>query len=292
MKVLLVYNPVSGKSGNREHNLGTIVFELGKKYNEITVYRTRDKGDGAEYIKNADMSDCKLMVVSGGDGMLHEMVNQAVKIGFKGLIGFIPSGSVNDYARNIGINEYNAINNIIKGKSRKLDLGKFNNEYFNYVAAFGQFTPISYTTPQDVKNSIGHLAYLLEGIKELSDAKSIRFCCETDDEMIDDDMLVGIITNTLSVGGVKLRNSMARLDDGLMEYIFIKYPQNLLDLQNTIFALLNGKFDKKYMYHGSSKRFVITTEMIEWNLDGESGGSTDYAVIETCPKALNIIVGS
>lgn len=291
MKVLLVYNPVSGKSINREQNLGNILLELGKSYNEITVYQTKSKGDGAEYLRNQDLSECELLIVCGGDGMLHEMVDQALKCEYKGLIGYIPMGSVNDFANNIGINEYNAVSNIIKKKSRKLDVGKFNDEHFNYVAAFGQFTPISYTTSQDAKNMIGHLAYFLEGIKELSEAKAIRICCETDNEKFEDDVLVGVISNTFSVGGVKLRKYMTELDDGEMEYIFIKYPQNLIDLQNTVFALLNGKFDSKYMYHGRSKRFEITSEPMEWNLDGEDGGNVDKAIIDIRRQALNIIAG-
>ena len=291
MKILLIYNPVSGKSMNREARLGKVLMELGKNNDEITVYQMKSKGDGALFISKQQINDYSLIVVCGGDGTLHEIVDGALKAGYTGDIGYVPSGSTNDYATNLGINATNALENIIAHKVMKLDVGEFNGEHFNYVAAFGFFTDIPYSTPQNVKNSLGYLAYILEGAKELTDMKSIHLKCETDSAIFEDDFLVGMVSNTLSVGGRRLKEGNAKLDDGVMEYVFIKYPRNLLDIQNTIFALVNNKYDHRYMHFGQSKTFKIESDPTKWDLDGEDGGLNDKVIINTHEKALNIIVG-
>lgn len=292
MKMLFIYNPVSGKSGNRENRLGRALLELGKHCNEISVYQMKAKGDGLRFLSEKDdLNIYDTLVVCGGDGTLHEMVDACLKVGFKGQIGYIPAGSCNDYASNLGISPRNAIQNIIDRRSVCLDVGNLNGEFFNYVAAFGILTDVSYSTPQNVKNSIGYLAYVLEGAKELRDMKPIHIRCETDEEIIEDDILVGIITNTLSVGGVKLKEEDISLNDGLMEYVFIKYPQTLIELQTTLLNLVNMKFDSRYMYSGQSRHFVIDSDTMQWTLDGENGGGTEHAVVETHGNALRIIVG-
>ena len=292
MKILIIYNPVSGKSTNREQRLGKVLMELGQSENEISVYQMKAKGDGTRFLLTKKPDDYELIVTCGGDGTLHEIVDASIKLGFKGDIGYIPAGSTNDYASNLGIRPSNAIKNIIDHNTQRLDLGVFNGECFNYVAAFGIFTDVTYSTPQPLKNSLGYLAYLMEGAKEITDIKPIHIHCETDSAIIDDDVLVGIITNTLSVGGVKLHGNDAQLDDGMMEYIFIRYPRNPIEFQNTLFFLVNQKFDQKYFYYGQSTTFKIQSDPMEWTLDGEgSGEPTGDVLIETLPAALSIIVG-
>lgn len=291
MNILLVYNPVSGKSENRESRLGRALLELGKLNALITVYQTKEKGDAYEKLKSLDMSRYDLLVVCGGDGTLHELVNATLKLGIQIPIGYIPFGSTNDYARNLGINSRNAAKNIRKMKTKKLDVGEFNGEFFNYVAAFGAFTEISYSTPQDIKNSVGYLAYLLNGIKAVPEIRPFHFRCKTDTELIEDDILIGMITNTTSVAGLKRREDDIKLDDGKLEYIFVKYPKNILEIETLLFKLAAGDFDSHYLYHGQSERFEIISDNIAWTLDGEEGGSTTNVEINTHGKAFEIITG-
>jgi len=291
MNILLIYNPVSGKSENRESRLGKALIELGKLDALITVYQTKEKGDGYERLKDIDMSNYDILVACGGDGTLHELVNAVLKIGIKIPIGYIPFGSTNDYARNLGINFKNAAENIKAMNTKRLDVGEFNGEFFNYVAAFGAFTDISYNTPQDFKNSVGYLAYLLNGIKALPEIRPFHFKCETDDGIIEDDMLVGMITNTTSVAGLKRREDDVRLDDGMMEYVFVKYPKNIIDIELILFKIASNDFDSVYLYHGQSKHFLIKSDKVAWTLDGEEGGSYDEVTIDTHEKAFEIITG-
>lgn len=293
MKALLIYNPVSGKSINREAHLGKNILELGAGDIEVTAYQMKEKGDGARYLQEEDISRYDMVLAGGGDGTLHEIVDGMLKLSEekRKLIGYLPAGSTNDYAKNLGINPDNAVDVIINKKIARLDVGEFNGEHFNYVAACGYFTDLPYSTPQDMKNTLGYLAYILEGVKELADMKSYRIRCETDSSIIEDDIVVGVIANTLSVGGVRLKDDLAKLDDGLMEYVFIKYPQNVFDIQNIIFLLMNSRYDPKYMHYGQSKSFKIISDEMAWTLDGEAGGVASLANITTCEKQLEIIVG-
>ncbi len=291
MHNLLIYNPVSGRANFRTEHLGKIVYELTCEGNELSVYQTQGKGDAKKYLAENDVSRYDMIICCGGDGTLHELVNGLMENGLDIPVGYIPSGSTNDYAKNLGISSRNALSCIKKGYQQRIDIGNFNGEYFNYVAAFGAFTNVSFTTPQKIKNTLGYLAYLLEGVKQLPDVKPYHIKCQLDDKVIEDDVVIGMITNAFSVAGMKNRNDgNTRLNDGLMEYIFIKMPKNILDLQNIITSLLNSKVDESFMYFGHSKIFQIESEPMEWTLDGESGGLLETVEINTHQQALNIIV--
>lgn len=291
MHNLLIYNPVSGRSNFRTEQLGKIIYELTCEGNELTVYQTQSKGDAKRYLSEISPEQYDMIICRGGDGTLHEMVNGFMENHLDIPLGYIPSGSTNDYAKNLGINSRNAIQCIRQAHIYRIDIGNFNGEFFNYVAAFGAFTNVSFMTPQKVKNSLGYLAYLLEGVKHLSDIKPYHIKCQLDDKMIEDDVVIGMITNAFSVAGVKNRNDgKTKLDDGLMEYIFIKMPKSIIDLQTMVASLVNSEVHEGLMYYGHSKMFQIQSDKMEWTLDGESGGIFEEVEIQTYQQALKMVI--
>ncbi|MBQ8815903.1 MAG: diacylglycerol kinase family lipid kinase [Lachnospiraceae bacterium] len=293
MNSLLIYNPIAGVDRNRNSQIGRTVRALAGNGGELTVYQTRYKGDAAEYICSKDMSRFDKIICCGGDGTLHEVVNALMRKDIKIPLGYIPQGTTNDYAKNLGISKKNAIECVKKGKTVSIDVGLFNDEYFNYVAAFGAFTAVSFATPQKFKNVLGYCAYLLEGIKSLGNIVPKHIRCQLEDSTIEDDVVIGMVTNALSVGGFSgLKQQATKLDDGMMEYLFIKMPQNVTDLQPIITLLTNGKVDDRYMYVGKTRKLCIQSKPMEWTLDGENGGSFERVEIEVLSKALNIIVGT
>lgn len=292
MRILLIYNPVSGVSRNREEKFGKILYELGRRNCDIVVYQTKSKGDATKYLGKHLEDEFDMLAVRGGDGTLHEIVNALMKYELNVPVAYLPAGSTNDYASNLGIKAKTAVKTLVSRKIRQLDIGKFNKEYFTYVAAFGIMTDLSFATPQKAKNSLGYLAYLMGCVKELKDMHSIHMKCRVDDGTIEDEFLVGMITNALSIAGViKRKDKGAKLDDGLMEYIFIKYPKNPGDISHIIYSLMNSKFDTKYMYYGASRTFDIESDSMMWTLDGECGGNHKHVKIDTIPKAISIAVG-
>lgn len=288
---LLIYNPVSGRNKDRENYLGKVVWGLTEKGNELTVYKTQGKGDARLYLENNSILYHKI-ICCGGDGTLHEIVNGMMNSGNTAVLGYIPMGSTNDYAKNIGISKENAIKFINENRTKLIDIGKMNGKYFNYVAAFGAFANVSFVTSQKVKNLFGYFAYILEGIKHLSEIspKHIRF--QIDDMIIEDDIALGMITNAFTVAGfLGAGSKVTKLDDGAMEYLFVKMPQNLLDLQSIISSLLSEHIDDKFMYFGQAKKINLDSRELVWTLDGEDGGIHNNVEIEICPKAIEIIVG-
>lgn len=289
--LLFIVNPSAGKKHIRTR-LFEIVDIFVKGGYEVRVYPTQSKGDATRIIKEEGWL-YSLIVCAGGDGTLDEVVTGCMQCGCDAPIGYIPCGTTNDFARSMGIpkDPIRAAKRIMKYPPKPVDIGSFNGDYFVYVAAFGAFTGVTYTTPQEFKNYFGHAAYILEGIKSVPALTSYHMKIEYDGNVIEDDFIIGMVTNSLTVGGFQNPNSkIAALDDGLYEALFVKYPTNPLDLQATVTAYFMGEFNPEYMYQFKAKKIVIDSlEEIDWTLDGEFGGSFEHAEIVNLPNALNII---
>ena len=291
MHSLLIFNPASGKKEARAERLGSIVCSLTEQGEVLSVYQTMEKGDAERYLTEQFTPVYDRIICCGGDGTLHEVINGVIRNGIKIPIGYLPMGSTNDYAKNLGITKENALQRVKEGTPGTIDVGCINGEYFNYVAAFGVFTNVSFVTPQEWKNNLGYFAYLLEGIKQLTDITPKKICFRADSgEWQESEVILGMITNSFSVGGMKnFQQGNVQLDDGKFEYLFIKYPHNLLELQATITSLLNGKIDERYMYYGQFSRIQLESEALEWTVDGENGGIADATEIVTCAGAVQMI---
>ena len=290
MHYLLVFNPVSGRNESKTERLGKIVFELTRDGNEVTIYQTQNKQDAKKYIEQIQTHCFDRIVCCGGDGTLHEVINGIRHRNLDIVLGYIPMGSTNDYAKNLGITYNNALVCLKNDDAHAIDIGCINGEYFNYVAAFGAFTNIPFSTSQKLKNSLGYFAYVLEGIKQLSDVapKHIRF--SIDGKWEECDVILGMITNSFSVAGISnFRKKNVKLDDGMMEYLFIRYPKSLGELQSIITVLLSEKIDGRYMFYGQFETMCIESDPMEWTLDGESGGVLESANIVTYTGAVKLI---
>lgn len=288
-KILLIYNPIAGKNINRMEMIHNLIIEASKYY-MVCVFRLSADHDLEKVLQNE--SEWEYVVCCGGDGTLHHLTNLMMQMDINIPIAYIPIGSTNDNAKSLGLTRKNAISVALSKHTQRIDVGKFNDQYFNYVAAFGIFTDVSYKTPQSLKNTLGYLAYLLEGIRQVGNLNGINLAIKTDNIIYQDDFLVGIISNSLSVAGMKQLNVDANnLSDGMMDYVFIKKPQNILEIQGIISELLSGKCNHKYMYTGKSCSFEFSSEAMAWTLDGEYGGLHNQVNIHTIPSRLEIKVG-
>ena len=185
-----------------------------------------------------------------------------------------------------------AADNAVNGTPFPCDVGHFNDDIFVYIAAFGLFTDVSYETKQGMKNVLGHLAYVLEGTKRLFNVPSYRIRVTHDGETLEDEFIFGMVTNSRSVGGFKsIIGTEVVLDDGVFEVTFIKRPKNLLELNETLTALVLAEIDERYMYSFRTSRLTVEAEAeVPWTLDGEYGGEHRAAVIENRKQALEFIV--
>lgn len=293
-KVLFIFNPRSGKGQIRTKLLDIIDVFVKGGY-EVIVHPTQGPRDGGKMAKEmADQVD--LIVCSGGDGTLDEVVTGLMEIKAKVPIGYIPAGSTNDFANSLDISKdmVEAARDIVEGQMISLDVGAFNHDTFVYIAAFGLFTDVSYQTSQHLKNILGHLAYVMEGAKRIFDVKTYWMKIEANGETFEGEYIYGMITNSHSVGGFKnLTGADVEMNDGLFEVTLIKKPKNPLELNEIIAALLNAYDDTDMIIAFKTNALKIQSlEKIPWTLDGEFGGEHDEVHIKNKMQALNILVNS
>ena len=293
MNVLFIYNPYAGKTQIKNH-LYDILNIFSKADYNLTIVPTKKAGQAKDYIKE-NYNKFDLLICSGGDGTLNEVINGLLINKENNIpnLAYIPAGSTNDFAQSIKLpkNMANAAKLICEGRPKAYDIGKFNDSYFVYVAAFGAFTDVSYATPQEKKNILGHFAYLIEGLKSLSSIKSYKVKITSKEFEIEDNFIYGMVTNTYSVGGLyKLNKKEVKLDDGYFEILLIKEPKDIIDLNNITSFLLGTSKESHLVYSFKTQKISFKTyEDMPWTLDGEYGGNPNIVSIENLNKAINII---
>ena len=291
-KLLFVFNPHSGK-GLIKNELCNILNIFTAAGYEVTAYPTQAPLDGYEKIKSSAES-YDMVVVSGGDGTLSEAVKALMPIGKKIPLGYIPAGSTNDFAASMSIPKSmgDAAKAIVEGVTFDYDIGEFNGQYYVYVAGFGVFTDVSYETPQNVKNMLGHAAYLIEAIKRLPKYTGFSMKIEHDGEVIEGSFILGLISNSTSIGGMKalVRNGVY-FDDGLFEVLLVKTPANALALQSLLSdAALKKLSEKNFVTFKTSHLRITSVADIPWTLDGEAGGIHHEVEITNHKQAMRFVV--
>ena len=293
-KMLFVFNPKAGKGKIKTHLLDIVDIFSSHNY-EIIIRSTQAPRDAYEKAKEyADSVD--LIVCSGGDGTLDEVVTGIMEVDSRVPIGYIPAGSTNDFANSLFMpkNMIRVAEMIMAEELYHCDIGRFNQKTFAYVAAFGLFTDVSYETDQDLKNVLGHVAYVLEGVKRLFDIKSYHMKVSSEEVQVEDDFIVGMITNSRSVGGFKnLTGKNVDMNDGFFEVTLIVHPKNPLQLQEIMTALVMAEDNTDMIYSFKTRQLTIETdEEVPGTLDGEFGGNHSYVEIENRHKALNLYLQS
>lgn len=291
-KMLFIYNSNAG-TGLLKPKLADVIDIFVKGGYEVTVYPTQKYHDGLE-----KMTTCPegydLIVCSGGDGTLDEVMTGMRMRNYEAPLGYIPAGTTNDFAASLGIPKdiLEAASSAINGEAFPCDVGIFNDDYFVYIAAFGLFTDVSYETKQSMKNILGHLAYLLEGAKRIFNIPSYKIRVIHDGEEIEDEFIYGMVTNSRSVGGFSgIIGTDVVFDDGLFEVTLIKTPRNPLELNELLGAILMRQInpDRMYSFKSGCVRFE-SMEEIPWTLDGEFGGAHEEVVVRNDKQALRIMV--
>lgn len=292
-KLFLVMNPCSGKK-RANKVIAEIIDVFNRADYEVTAYMTAARGD-ATRVAAERAADFDRIVCVGGDGTLNEVIAGLHKVGQQTPIGYIPAGSTNDFANSLGLPKdlLDAARLAATGEPRKLDIGSFNGRCFSYVASFGAFTRTSYSTPQGLKNALGHVAYLLAGAKELTSIRSthMRFVL-ADGTALEDDYIFGAISNSTSVAGLlTLSSDLVDLNDGLFELLLIRKPRSLLELSDCVLALTTQEYHTPMLTMVSTGRVEIDCpEGLDWTLDGEYAAGQAHCVVENLHDAIRVVV--
>ena len=289
-KMLFVMNPYAGTRKGAKA-LADIIAIFNRAGYEVITYMTAGPGDGVRVVaKRASQVD--LVVCAGGDGTFNETVNGILESGCNTPVGYIPCGSTNDFASSLQLptNPVKAAQAIVDGDVTCYDIGKFGDRYFSYVASFGAFTKTSYTTPQNVKNALGHTAYLLSSVQELSQIRKEHLLIETGNQVIEDDFIFGAISNSTSVGGIlTLDPKQVDMRDGKFELLLVRAPRDLMELSDCIRALQTQKYNCAMItFLSTSSLTVYASPEMDWSLDGERQAGRDRIFVENLHHAISI----
>lgn len=297
-KALLIYNPVSGRRQLR-YSLDKIINILSHKY-EVVVRETHKAGDGTLIVKENCKKQYAAIICCGGDGTLNEVVNGVVSCITNVSLGYIPCGSTNDFAQSLRIptNFIAAANNILHAETVPVDVGLFDNRrHFSYIASFGAFTAASYDTPQNMKNSLGHLAYIIRGAKDFFALKKspvydmeISFA---DGVAVRGEYFFGAVCNSTSVGGlIRLPENTVDFGDGLFECVFIKKPKKRKEWFALLDDILHQRIEKNPLVcmRKTAGVTIKTKESIDWTLDGERVVAGEKITVKVQPRAIKLFV--
>lgn len=290
-QLLLIINPASGtkKAGK---NLAEIISIFNRADFDTRVYITTCQADATNAVKQFGKA-ADLIVCCGGDGTLNETITGIIEADLNTPIGYIPAGSTNDFAGSLKLSNdvVAAAKQIANGSAVQYDVGKFTDRYFTYVASFGAFTKASYSTPQNIKNTLGHVAYILEGIQELSNLRTAHIRMELNDEVLEDNYLFGAVCNSTSLGGILTLNpKVVDMSDGQFEILLIRAPKDIQELHECILALTNQTYNCGMMtFRSASSIHVSADTQMDWSLDGEKATAAQSFTIENLHKRISLV---
>lgn len=293
-RMLYIVNLRSGK-GTAGKNLADILQYYSDNGWDVTVHATTKARD-AETTALEKGSDYDLVVCSGGDGTLNETISGLMNLEKRPILGYIPAGSANDNALNLNLplDALEAAKITLNGRKFPFDIGDFNGRYFVYIAAFGALSEVSYETPQSMKNTLGHGAYILEGMKSVLKIHPVHMKIETDAGTFEDDFLFGAAANTLSIGGGVLKFDQERVDlnDGLFEVLLIKEPKNVVELGNVVRMIMAKDYSHDKVIYVKTRNLVCHSDTdVPWTVDGENGGKHRDVEIKCIYRAMTLMAG-
>ena len=291
--MMLIVNPVAGRGGY-SLNFGEAMRVFSYGGYSVTLYFTKGKNDATRFAEE-NGADYDVVTCVGGDGTLSEVLSGLMKLDNPPPVGYIPMGTANDVATTLHIpknDTVGAANLILNGEPHPYDVGGFGDDgYFAYIAGFGAFTNVSYSTPQDQKNMLGHLAYVLQGMAELPNIETVRTRVEFDDGVIETDLVYGSMSNSTSVAGiVKLKENMVSLGDGYSELVLVKDPRDVNGFGEILSSVLSGRFDgdKLIILHTKKAKFSFD-HPVAWTRDGEDGGSHQEITLVNYHRPVQLI---
>ncbi len=290
--LMLIVNPRAGRSRSLAPLLNAISLFSEADY-LVSLRQTTAQGDATRFVRENGAAFDRI-VCYGGDGTLNETVTGLMDLPVPPPLGYIPGGSTNDFAASLHLSDQPAevAKQILDSSGKKLDVGTFNGRPFVYVASFGAFTKASYSAPQSAKNDLGHLAYILEGVKDLSTLRPYEATVTADGETFSGSFLFGAVTNATSVGGLmKLPEDQVVLDDGRFELLLIPNPKSPLDLQALLRSLLLQDYTGDgVIFRHASDIIVETPESFPWTLDGEYGPGQERIEIHNLKQKLTFLL--
>lgn len=289
---ILIYNPLSGDTSFR-HRLDSVFECMRENQYFVVPFRTSRKEDTLEFIALAQKVNADGIIVAGGDGTLHEVVNAMLKASLTLPIGIIPCGTCNDFAAHLGISPdvEKCCRLIAAGNTIAVDVGQVNQSYFLNVASAGLFTSVAHNIEAPLKNTMGKMAYYLKGLGQLPHFNAYRMRITADNTVIDEEVLLFLVMNSGIIGSFPKLAPHARSDDGKLDLLIVN-KCSLHELMALLVRIVAGNLteQKHITYLQASEINIQCDTNVESDLDGELGPRLPLA-ISVLPGAVKIFTG-
>ena len=290
-KFILVYNPLSGDASFK-HRLDNVIEYLRACRCFVMPIRTVQKEDTRSFIHLAREIDADGIIVAGGDGTLHEVVNAMLKASIFLPIGIIPTGTCNDFSAHLGIDSdiERCCQTIIGGRTRAVDLGKVNQQFFLNVASAGLFTSVAHKAEGPLKSTMGKMAYYLKGLGQLPNFNAYKMKICADETVIEDEILLFLVMNSGIIGSFPKLAPFARTDDGKLDLLIV-HKCSLSELMALLVRIVAGNLtSQKHVTYLQAASITITCDQsVESDLDGELGPNLPLA-ISVLPGGVEIYI--
>ncbi|MBQ4094724.1 MAG: YegS/Rv2252/BmrU family lipid kinase [Oscillospiraceae bacterium] len=292
-RLMLVVNPAAGRR-MAERNLAAVCRILLQQGWIVSTFVTGARGEAARLVQQ-HAAQYDRIVCMGGDGTLNETVTGLLQAGLDIPVGFIPCGSTNDFASVHGLSaDMKTAAAAAAGDSiSRIDVASFNESYFTFHAAFGWLANVVNTTPQDAKNLLGYVTYVLHGIADISSLKAVTARFTADGRQYEGDYIYGGVLSTLSLGGniVSFPRDIVSTNDGMFEVFLIRMPKDLLELGELLHLLGTGVLQSRYTeFFRVSEMQVEAAENMNWSLDGEAyRGEGNGGSIKVLPRRIQLV---
>jgi YegS/Rv2252/BmrU family lipid kinase len=279
-KFILVYNPLSGDASFR-HRLDEFNEYMIRNRCFVLSVRTTRKEDTREFIQLAQEVKVEGIIVAGGDGTLHEVVNAMLHAGIDLPIGIIPSGTCNDFATHFRM-RYDlekCCQVIVNGHSKAADVGKVNDSYFLNVASGGLFTSVAHNVETPLKNTLGKMAYYLKGLGQLPHFNSYKMKITADGNVIEDELMLFLVMNSGMVGSFPKLAPQAKIDDGKLDLLIVTKCR-IAELMGLFVSIMAGNhMNSRHIINLQASTIAIECEEdVESDLDGELGPKLPIAI--------------
>jgi diacylglycerol kinase (ATP) len=271
----IIYNPTSGRELFKKH-LPEVLQKFEQAGYETSCHATTCEGDAIQAAKAAGERGFDLLVAAGGDGTINEVVNGIAELQNRPQLAVIPVGTTNDFARAIGIplnNVIHAVEAILQGQPKKIDIGRVNDQYFINIAGGGRLTELTYEVPSKLKTMVGQLAYYLKGMEMLPSLRPVEVEIEYDGKLFQGEIMLFLVSLTNSVGGFEKLAPDSSLNDGMFDLLILK-KANLAEFIRVATLAIRGEHinDEHIIYTKANRVKVTNKDKMQLNLDGEYGG--------------------
>lgn len=268
----LICNLESGR-GIKKDKLEKIKKILSNYDYETIVHITKRPGDATKIVKSLD--NCDLVLSIGGDGTFNEAVRGNYERKNKLILSHIPVGTTNDIGHMLGLNKNieKSLVSILEGEVKNIDIGLINNKPFIYVAGFGKFINVPYETSRKLKKNLGHLAYLLNGVKEFfSKTKLYELEYEIDGEKYKGLYSLILISNANRIAGFNNIYRDIKLDDDKLEVVFCNIKNKRTLVKSLLIMMNEGITNVPGIYCHRVNKLSIkfkNSPSSFWTIDGE-----------------------